>query len=107
MHVHSRGSKVWNRKRIVVFAMALLVVAPLLLGAGAGAAAMNAVGPRSRGDGGTQAVRQEENTEKGGRMETMPAVRVVIGAVAVLWRNRGTIARTALVLLLTLAPLLI
>ena len=44
MHVHSRGSKVWNRKRIVVFAMALLVVAPLLLGAGAGAAAMNAVG---------------------------------------------------------------
>ena len=44
MHVHSRGSKVWNRKRIVVFAMALLLVAPLLLGAGAGAAAMNAVG---------------------------------------------------------------
>ncbi len=40
-------------------------------------------------------------------METMPAVRVVIGAVAVLWRNRHTIARTALVLLLTLAPLLI
>ena len=42
-------------------------------------------------------------------METMPAVRVVIGAVAVLWQNRHTIARTALalVLLLTLAPLLI
>ena len=40
-------------------------------------------------------------------METMPAVRVVIEAVAVLWRNSSTIARTALVLLLTLAPLLI
>ena len=44
MHVRSRVLRVWNRKRIVVFAMALLVVAPLLLGAGAGAAAMNAVG---------------------------------------------------------------
>ena len=45
MHVHSRGSKVWNRRRMVACtAVALLVVAPLLLGAGAGAAAMNAVG---------------------------------------------------------------
>ena len=40
-------------------------------------------------------------------METMPAVRLVIGAVTALWRNRHTIARTALVLMLTLAPLLI
>ena len=40
-------------------------------------------------------------------METMPAVRVVIGVVTALWRNRRTVARTALVLLLTLAPLLI
>ena len=44
MHVHSRVPKVWNRRRIIVLAAALLVVAPLLLGAGAGAAAMNAVG---------------------------------------------------------------
>ena len=44
MHVHSRMPKVWNRRRMVVAAVALLLVAPLLLGAGAGAAAMNAVG---------------------------------------------------------------
>ena len=53
MHVRSRVLRVWSlpvlrgqtgRRRIVVAAVALLVVAPLLLGAGAGAAAMNAVG---------------------------------------------------------------
>ena len=53
MHVHSRGSKVWSlpvlrgqtgRRRTAIVAVALLLVAPLLLGAGAGAAAMNAVG---------------------------------------------------------------
>ena len=37
----------------------------------------------------------------------MEAMRQVRDVIAVLWRNRHTIARTALGLLLTLAPLLI
>ena len=37
----------------------------------------------------------------------MEGMRQVRDVIAVLWRNSSTIARTALVLLLTLAPLLI